>query len=63
MFMIAQENLCGVFFFYGCVFFSQHILNKANIYTYVLFCGVKCPLTTTVMEKNRNQKFCIQRGN
>ena len=41
-------------------FFSQYILNKANIHTHVLFCCLKCPMATTslffitVMQKNRN---------
>ena len=43
----AQENVCGVFFFNGNVFFSQHILNQAKIHTQVLFCCLKCPLATT----------------
>ena len=50
MFMItlfAQENIWGVFFVNGNVFFSQHILNKVKIHAQVLFCCLKCPLATT----------------
>ena len=45
----AQENVCGIFFVNGNVFFSQHILNKAKIHTQVLFCCLKCPLATTYL--------------
>ena len=37
------------FFVNGNVFFSQHILNKAKIHTYVLFCCLKCPLAATLL--------------
>jgi len=60
--LFAQENVCGVFFVNGNVFFSQHVLHKAKIYTQVLFCCLKCPwqqlncFVITVMQKNRNKK-------
>jgi len=50
--MFYDNNICPgkllcCFFVNGNVFLSQHILNKAKIHTHVLFCCLKCPLTTT----------------
>ena len=44
---VSPGKLLWCFFVNGNVFFSQHILNKANIHTQVLFCCLKCPLATT----------------
>ena len=43
---VCPGKLLWCFFVNGNVFFSQHVLNKAKMYTHVLFCCLKCPLAT-----------------
>ena len=44
---VCTGKLLWCFFVNGNVFLSQHVLDKANLPTQVLFCCLKCPLATT----------------
>ena len=44
---VCPGKLLCFFFVNGNVFFSQHVLNKAKLYTQVLFCCLKCSLAIT----------------